>query len=148
MRTVEPVEREKTLVLTEPLWGKILFPIAYLLVLSSVFVTGWTKFLESVAITRYPFRWVVVLLFVVGGVYILLRIILTRTIFDENGIVHRNFLAKTIYRNYGDITDVIRTRSAGLTIKFKDEKNLNLDIGENRLPATAEFLSEKIGRTI
>lgn len=126
-----------------PLWLKFVSVITFVLPICSIFLYGWTPFLESLDISRYPFRWIAVLAFFLAGPYWLLRVLFSRTIFGDTGIVHRNFLLKTINEAYENIADLKVTSKKELLIEFRNGKKIKVGVGDAKLPLAVKFLKEK-----
>ena len=126
-----------------PIWAKFAISFGYSAPYISALTTGWPGFREDMDPWRYPFRWPFLLLFVFGGAYWILRTVFTKTTFGECELVHRNSFLQTTRKHYRDISD-FSVWGSNLKLEFKDGGELNLDLGESRMPQTVLFLKRRI----
>jgi hypothetical protein len=135
---------EKELTLAAPVWIKIGVTVAYLLPIILLFFEDWHSFVEGLNPSRYPFRWMAFGLAVIGGPFLCLFILFTKTVLTETEIVHRNLLFKTTRMLYGDVVNVEITRRMDILIAFRNGTKIKANTGESRLDETIRFLTQHV----
>lgn len=109
-----------SLIITVPLWIKILAVILFVGVWGNGLLRGLHELAEALSSFQNPYRWLLLVTFLVASPIVLLWILANRTEFTDTEIIHRNLLPTTTRKKYSEVSRVAVTRRAEVRIEFID----------------------------
>lgn len=105
---------------------------------------GLHELAEALSSFQNPYRWLLLVTFVVASPIVLLWVLANRTEFTDTEIIHRNLVPTTTRKKYSEVSRVAITRRVEVRIEFVDGTKLIVRTGENNLAETINLLRSHV----